>query len=170
MSSSNNYNPHSAAAPLPPNAYQPGLNQPHHMPNNYQAQNMYQAPNPAMGGSGNTQGPIPIYNYNPDQPLNNLPVENRPIVVVEHKHVEVVRPMTTQQRYYTRSLGDASALNCRNCGGHGCVYVQPTIDPCYCCLVIILTIIFFPFILMLCCPCGYTTINLCANCGHRWSV
>lgn len=157
MSSPNDYNPAIQYQP----AYQP---QP-----GYQGQpGMYQAPNPAAGQSGPTQGPIPIYNYNPDQPLNNLPVENRPIVVVEQKTTPVVIQQTPGQRYYTRNLGNALDIACRNCGGRGCVYSQPSIDPCYCCLVIILTIIFFPFILLLCCPCGYTVVNLCANCGHRW--
>ena len=132
---------------------------------------MYQAPNPAYPPQNN--GAIPIYNYNQDQPLNTLPLDNRPIVVVNDNtnQVRANNNYAGQNRFY-RGADRSSAENieCRNCHQVGFVFLQPEVDPCYCCFVIIMTIICFLFILLLCCPCAYHMSYICTNCGHKWKA
>ena len=138
-------------------------------PPNQNQNNMYQAPDPQGFQSVPQPGSIPIYNYNQDQPLNTLPLENRPVVIVEDRTNKV--PNNGGQRFgRMNQVGQPLNEQCRNCKQVGFVYLQPTIDPCYCCFVIIMSIICILFVFLLCCPCGIKNEHICINCGHKWKV
>ena len=175
----NNYAPQ---LPYPPNDHHPNDYLPNNQPypnadqqliygqNMNQNPQMYEAPNPALAPT--TGGTIPIYNYNQNQPLNTLPLENRPIVVVDDNSRNVLQNnrMVGENRAFFNNRNPflLDNVSCPSCRKTGCVMVSPEINQCYCIFACIMTILCILFIFLFCSDCAYTTYHRCTNCGHKW--
>ena len=109
----------------------------------YNTNNAYQSPyTPNFDGSNQ------MNNYNTGQHTNSIPQETRPIVIINDNTERASTGTYARPNHVHRGSGRSLAdhIQCINCHQTGYVFIHPEIDPCYCCLIVILTIIFFPFI------------------------